>query len=120
MGNTGSASFSTDDVDCDPSSVTFTVSPAPVGTVNIVGNDVVFNTVANPGGDGGILYTVTLTVSDGVDESSCEVQFDVLETEPYEVQIEKTHNTLQGMHVIVDVTQNKGSEAMGGYDFMIA
>jgi hypothetical protein len=44
----------------------------------------------------------------------------VLVVEPFEVQIEKTHNTIQGAYEEVCVTVNSGSEDMGGFDFLIA
>ena len=137
MGNTGCAPLvTTDDEDCDPSSVSIlSVTPTPfngMGAVSIVdlgGNtyQVCFATAAGvyPGvGDGGQVFDVVLKVDDFGPvvraSNTGTVQFEVLTVEPYEVQIEKTHNTLQGMHVIVDVTLNAGSEDLGGYDFMIA
>jgi hypothetical protein len=117
-GNTGCITMSYDDVDCDPTTLSIVgTSPLPVGSVYLSGDDVCFDTDDL---DGGIYYTTTVRVSDGVDYTDCEVYFDVLVTEPYEIQIEKTHNTLQGMHTIVDVTVNKGSEDMGGFDILIA
>lgn len=38
----------------------------------------------------------------------------------YVVQIETTDSTLQGMHIIVDVTLNRSQHRIGGYDFMLA
>ncbi len=40
-------------------------------------------------------------------------------TEPA-VKIEKTHNSIQGMHELVDVTLESGSFETGGFDFLIA
>ncbi|MDH3892502.1 MAG: T9SS type A sorting domain-containing protein [candidate division Zixibacteria bacterium] len=121
QGNTGSQCFSTNDEDCDPSTVSLgNISPTPAGNIYISGNNVVFETDPTDGGAAGTIYTVEVCVTDGVDENCCVVEFNVLTVEPFEVQIEKTHNTLQGMHVIVDVTLNKGSEEMGGYDILIA
>ena len=131
MGNSGTSPVvSTDDVDCDPSTVTIdswdpAIDPASSFVLNDLGDgdySVTFNSTAP--GDGGQLFTVTLKIDDleGAVRGSTTgtLMFDVLLTEPFEVQIAKTHNTLQGMHVIVDVTLNKGSENMGGWDFLIA
>ena len=130
MGNTGCIGFAYDDVDCDPSSVSIlSVTPAPFngpGAVSIVGDEVCFVTAsgAYPGlGDGGQLFTVVIEVTDGGPDkasSTATMAFNVLTTEPYAVGIEKTHGTLQGMHVIVDVSITAGSENMGGYDILIA
>ena len=38
----------------------------------------------------------------------------------YVVQIETTENTLQGMHIMVDVFLKRSQHQMGGFDFMIA
>ncbi|MDH3891555.1 MAG: T9SS type A sorting domain-containing protein [candidate division Zixibacteria bacterium] len=127
MGNSGCAPpLVTDDRDCDPSTVSIlSVTPTPDGTVSITDNgngayDLCFATTVN---DGGILYEVIVEVSDagpGRPHSTGPVYFDVIPVVPYEVKIEKTHNTFQGMHEIVDVVLTKGGEMMGGYDFMIA
>ena len=36
------------------------------------------------------------------------------------IKIEKTHNSIQGMHELVDVTLESGSVEIGGFDFLIA
>jgi len=41
-------------------------------------------------------------------------------SEPFEIQIEKTHGTIQGMHDYVDVTVNKGTEKIHGFDIRLA
>jgi len=64
-------------------------------------------------------HTVCVSVTDGFDVAECCFDIQVLLTEPFEVQLEKTHGTLQGHYVDVDITANKGSEAMGGFDFLI-
>lgn len=42
------------------------------------------------------------------------------DSQAYEIQIETTHNTLQGMHVIVDVTLNGGYYRLTSFDLKIA
>ncbi len=121
MGNTGEITMTYDDVDCDPTTIFLppnAVSPLSTGPVYLNGDVVTFDTDSPL--DGGILYTVTVCITDGLDTVCCPVYFDVLEVEPFEVRIEKTHGTPQGLHVLVDVTLNKGSEKMGGWDFLIA
>jgi len=41
-------------------------------------------------------------------------------TKPYEVRIEKTENTIQGLHEYVDVTLESAFGLLGGFDFLIA
>jgi hypothetical protein len=52
--------------------------------------------------------------------ATCDVVIEVLETEPFEVWIEKTHMTYQGLHEEVDVTVTKGSEQLWGFDILVA
>jgi hypothetical protein len=123
MGNTASITVTGNKVDCDPFSFALgTITPTPVGTISIAGGVVTFATAtgASPAGDGGLIYDVEVIITDGVDQNTCMVHFDVLTTEPYEVQLEKTHNVIQGTHNLVDVTVTKGSEQMGGFDILIA
>jgi len=70
--------------------------------------------------DGGVIQTFDIEVTDGDDVAACQVTVDVLLTEPFEVQIEKTHGTFQGGHELVNVCVNKGSEDMWGFDILIA
>jgi hypothetical protein len=43
----------------------------------------------------------------------------VLNTQPFVIKIQKTHQTIQGNYEYVSVTKEFGSELMGGYDFLI-
>ncbi len=70
-------------------------------------------------GDVGV-RTFNIEVTDGADVALCDVTVDVLATEPFAIQIQKTHGTFQGGHELVDVTVNLGSEAMWGFDILIA
>ena len=109
-----------EDVDGDALTYTITgVAPAtPVGDYGIDPNTGVlfFNTDMNDVG----VWTFTVCVSDTKADACCDVDIEVLATEPWELQIEKTHNTYQGVHETVDVTVNKGSEDMWGFDILIA
>jgi len=119
-GNSGSVDMNALSNDCDPISFSIVgVAPPPFGTYSIdPGTGVItFNTL---NADGGILYDFTVRVSDTKCNTDCHTFFNVLVVEPYEVQIEKTHKTMQGAHELVCVTLNKGSEEMWGFDFLIA
>jgi hypothetical protein len=106
--------------DCDPISFSIAnVVPAPVGTVSVNPSTglVTFDTDDL---DGGNLYVITVEVTDGVASTTCDVEVDVLLTEPFLVRIEKTHGTFQGQHEFVDVSVDGGSELAAGFDFLIA
>jgi hypothetical protein len=108
---------------CDAAGLVYSinsVSPAPVGTYAIDGNGTVtFNTdVADAPTDQ--TFTFNVCVSDGDQTTCCDVFFDVLAVEPFTLQVEKTHNSIQGTHETVDVTLETGSLEIGGFDILIA
>ena len=123
-GNTGYAQMTAADGDCDP--ITFSivsVTPTPVGTYDIDPSTglITFNTdESDAPAPPSMLYTFVVAVSDGPVTVECDVFFDVLFTEPYQVRIEKTHLTIQGGHETVDIILEAGSETMGGFDFLLA
>jgi len=99
-------------VSCDPPLITEpTVDPSN-GDVTIVAAD---GDTPDLG-----LHTICVSVTDGFETVQCCFELDVLAVEPWEVQIEKTHGTYQGHFVDVAITMNKGSEPMGGFDFLVA
>jgi hypothetical protein len=114
------------DVDCDPGSFSIVgVDAAPVGTYSIDGNTgiLTFNTdetdcTGGLNSDG--VFNFEIAYSDGDLTATCTQEIDVLCTEPYEIQIQKTHGTYQGAHEYVDITVNKGSEDMWGFDLLVA
>lgn len=119
-GNSIDVQITADDVDCDPGSFSIAgVMPAiPVGSYSIsAGGLLTFN---SDDADGGTTFTFEIVYSDGDKSATCFQEIEVLITEPYEIQIEKTHGTFQGGHEYVDITVNKGSEAMWGFDLLIA
>jgi hypothetical protein len=121
MGNTATVDINAANVDCDPGTFSIVgVAPAPVGTYSIDANTgvITFNTVSPA--DGGFAYVFTVEYSDGNLAATCDQTINVLTTEPYEIVIEKTHGTFQGGHEYVDVTVTKGSEAIWGFDILIA
>jgi hypothetical protein len=96
------------------------ITPDPTvsgsATVNAVNGDFTFVTDQ---ADGGTIFHVCICVTDGFVEVECCFDVQVLIVEPWEVKIEKVHDALQGHYVDVDICLNKGSEAMGGFDFLI-
>jgi hypothetical protein len=127
MGNVAYSDVDAESSDCDDIDFLICgVTPTPNGGYSIDANTglITFNTAYGqyPGtGDGGQVFTFEVGITDGIDTvCGCDVKFDVLVTEPFEIQIEKTHLTIQGQHEYVDVYQNKGSELIGGFDLLMA
>ncbi len=119
-GNPINVQITGDDVDCDPGTFSIvSVNPAPVGAYSIDPNTGLLNFMTDVA-DGGIVYDFEIEYTDGVAAATCIQQIDVLEVEPYEIQIQKTHGTFQGQHEYVDVSVNLGSEQMWGFDMLIA
>ncbi len=122
-GNSTTVSVSGDAVDCDP--ITYSlgaISPTPVGTISIDPNtgDVTFDTDEADAGNAGQVFDIEVCVSDGDETACCTLQIDVLFTEPFKVCIERTERTFQGGHESVAITKEAGSEALGGFDFLIS
>ncbi len=65
------------------------------------------------------LHIVCVSITDGYDVAECCFEVDVLPVEPWEIAIEKAHDVLQGHYVDLKVCINKGSEILGGFDFLI-
>ncbi|MEK7775301.1 MAG: T9SS type A sorting domain-containing protein [Candidatus Zixiibacteriota bacterium] len=119
-GNSTTLDFDASSGDCDPISYSIlSVVPAPVGSysINSTTGVVTFNSAE---ADCPTTFVFTVQASDGVANASCSATIEVLCTEPFSVLIEKTHMTYQGMHELVDVSLVGGSEAMGGFDFLIS
>jgi hypothetical protein len=119
-GNSANADVDAASGDCDPISYFLVgVAPPPVGTysINPATGTVTFN---SDEADADSCFDFTVGVTDSKCTTSCEITFCVLSVEPYVVQIEKTHNTIQGQHELVCVTLNSGSEQIWGFDFLIA
>jgi len=71
--------------------------------------------------EGGTTKNFTISVTDpcgGV--ANCNLAIEVLDTQPFLIQIEKTHNSIQGLYELVSITKVLGSGEMGGFDFLIA
>jgi hypothetical protein len=122
-GNTGFLPMAAESGDCDPISFCIvSVTPTPVGALTIDGNTglITFVTDDLDAGATGQFFDIVVAVCDGLDAVECNTGFTVLATEPFAIQIEKTHDTYQGGHETVDITYEAGSEALGGFDFLVA
>jgi hypothetical protein len=109
--------------DCDPFTYSICgVNPAPVGNLSIDANTglITFDTDETDAGLAGQCYDIVVCVDDGEAQGSTDIVICVLFTEPFSVIIEKTHNTIQGGHELVDITLGTGSEALGGFDLLVA
>ncbi|MGH8014903.1 MAG: T9SS type A sorting domain-containing protein, partial [Candidatus Zixiibacteriota bacterium] len=119
-GNPVNHDFNANSNDCDP--ISFYVADPLPGSIN--------DPTINPGSgllsfqsevsEGGLSFVVNVGVTDGKCSTECAITINVLQVEPFEVQIEKTHGTHQGTHELVCITLNKGSEQIWGFDFLIA
>jgi len=68
-------------------------------------------------------FLVNIAATDGIDTTYCDLTFvthSVESIEPYEIRIEKTQDTYNGMHENIDVTLDKGTCELGGFDFLLA
>jgi len=103
--------------DCDVLTFGFAPGFTPLGDMAIT-SDGHFSWTTTV--DDTILNTIEIEVSDGLETATCSFDVDVLVTDPYQVMISKVHNALQGTFVDVPLLLNRGSEAMGGFDFLMA
>jgi hypothetical protein len=104
---------------CDETIPSATCPCPPFGTYGIDGNGVfTFNTDDL---DGGCIYGFKICVYDKTGlVDCCDIEVEVLATEPFVIRIKKAHDVLQGHYVWICVGQCAGSELIGGYDFLIA
>ena len=65
------------------------------------------------------VFTIRVTDCAG-DFDECDVTFKTVSELAYQIKIEKVHNALQGHHSLVEVKKYEGSNAMLGFDFLIA
>jgi hypothetical protein len=121
QGNTIVFNFdATDPNTCD--GLTWGVSIAPASVANaptIDGTGLMsWETVD---GEGGETYVVTVTVDDGEGGTDvCDYAIEVLTSEPFEIWIKKVEDVYQGHYQVVPIFMKKGSEAFGGFDFLVA
>jgi hypothetical protein len=121
MGNPTSAQITASDADaCDGlmfSIVSVTPTPDNMPTIDANTGLISFNTTNN---DGNNVFDIEVEVTDGHATATCHQFVNVLSSQPYEIQIEKTHNSFQGAHEYVDLSVNLGSEPMWGFDLLVA
>ncbi len=125
MGNTFDYTLNATDPDpCDNLtwSVVQSAGPAPAGTSSFgISGLGKFSFVTTAPDDGNKTFEFTATAHDPCGATvSCTFSVFVMEVQPFIVQIEKTHNSLQGQYEWVSITKVKGSERMGGFDFLVA
>jgi hypothetical protein len=118
-GNPINHDFNASSNDCDPISFYIDSLPASVNAPTINAGSGLLSFLSDVS-EGGQSFVVKVGVTDTKCSTTCYLTINVLQVEPYEVQIEKTHGTHQGGHELVCVTLNKGSEQVWGFDFLIA
>lgn len=98
--------------------VSFTETGGPfAGLIYIAGNVLHVETEDN---DGGNDLCITVSVTDDCGEQDfCKVGVTILTSEPFEIQIDKVHDQLQGQYANVGIWMNLGSEYFGGFDFLV-
>ncbi len=122
MGNNYYYDFDATDPDfCDALTyvMPIVITPTPFNDPQIDGTGVL--TWMTHEDDGGITFTITITVNDGEGGTAdCVFDVEVLESEPFEIQLEKVEHQYQGHYANVSIFLNKGSEFFGGFDFLVA
>ena len=94
------------------------IGPGITGTTVTMAGNVL--TVATGDFDGDNRLEITVSVTDDCGgQDFCQVGVDILSSEPFEVQIDKNHDVYQGHYTFVGIWLNKGSEAFGGFDFLV-
>ncbi|MBU8934461.1 MAG: T9SS type A sorting domain-containing protein [candidate division Zixibacteria bacterium] len=114
--------FSHDIDPCDPTTnFIAAVEPEPSGWLHYAEAGILHLEATAP--DTGKVFRIVCGATDGKDTSYCEVFFNVraesVIPEPYVLRIEKTHNSLQGMHEYIDVTLEAGDFGILGFDLLI-
>ena len=56
----------------------------------------------------------------GDGSNTADSWIDPASSEPFEIQIERVADAIQGMHVVVDVTVNRGVDRLAGFDLLIS
>ncbi|MFH1891050.1 MAG: T9SS type A sorting domain-containing protein [Candidatus Zixiibacteriota bacterium] len=123
QGNTYEYNFDvTDPNSCDSFTWDVVITPAPANGYSIDGTGQLTWVTVAPA-DGGTTFHICVTVDDGQpDKATGSYCFDVevLTLEPFEIQLEKVEDQLQGHYANVSILLNSGSEVFGGFDFLVA
>jgi hypothetical protein len=90
------------------------------GTYSIVGNTVYLSPINGDENTAPLLQTVQ--VSDGVATATCVIPWNVIAGAPYQVEIEKVEDQIQGQYTDVFIKLHKFdvTQGLGGFDFLIA
>jgi hypothetical protein len=109
------------DVDvCDALSLSIISDGGVAGLVELVGNCVEFTPVA---GDE-LLSPITMIVqiSDGGEIAECEILWNAIAGAPYQVELEKLPNVLQGHFTDLGIILHKidFTQGLGGFDLLVA
>lgn len=70
--------------------------------------------------EGGTFKSFRIIAENDCGLDSCELTIEQIGITPIVVQIEKTHNTLQGNYEYVSISKVNGSHQIGGFDFLVA
>ncbi len=123
VGNTASLPMTAVSGDCDPIIFSIvSVTPPPVGdmSINTTTGLITFTADEADAGDSSQFFDIIVGTTDGLDSVQCHTGITVVDIDAFAVEIEKTHRTLQGQEETVDITYRAGSQALGGFDFLIA
>ncbi len=109
----GELCFDAQVTDADDNITSVTVSPS--GSYNQSTQQVCFTPTSTGH------YCLVITATDACQKTAVDtVCIDVVIDQCIHVQIEKTHNVIQGMHNAVNVYLNGSGKQLGGFDFLIA
>ena len=110
--------FNYSPVDGDP--VNWSVQPLePVVNAPTIDPDGNF-AFAFAGSEGGTIKSFRVIAENDCGLDTCDLTIEQIGISPFVVQLEKTHNTLQGNYEYVSITKVNGSHEIGGFDFLVA
>ncbi len=111
--------FTSGDVDaCDV--LVYAIVSQDVATVNAPSFDGSTFSWQTDNTEGELTVEFCVSVSDGFETAECCFLVEVLATEPYSLTIECLEDVVQGHFTDIEITIGSGSEAMGGFDLLIA
>ncbi len=122
-GNTAYLPMTAESGDCDPIMFAIvSVTPTPVGELSINPANGLISFVPDKAdaGDSSQFFDITVLVTDGLDSMQCQTGITVVDFQAFAIEIEKTHRTMQGDEESVDIIYRAGSQALGGFDLLIA
>jgi hypothetical protein len=122
QGNAISFDFDASDPNaCDGLTWSVVAGEAVVNAPTITGTGLMTWVTDDTEGRPGVPYVLEITVDDGEGGTAvCYYEVEVLTSEPFEIWLEKVEDVYQGHYVTVPIFMTKGSEAFGGFDFLVA